>query len=186
MLTLASNPVKVPTFALEPQTKILGLCPEAREVVQALAGFSVFGLLIFPHSKETLGMRTANRHHVSASNVFNQSQKEGWVMGKAPWQQVTDNHTARKGAVESGSWRKPERKVCAPRYLIEPRGYENRASRMASDATLYGGMVFQEIQHETRLRTELLQVMQCRKLSPNVSARLNTGQSETQVERGIV
>ena len=55
MLTQPATSVKVPTFALEPQTQILGFRPEAREVVQALAGFSVFGLLTFPHSTSTAG-----------------------------------------------------------------------------------------------------------------------------------
>jgi len=42
MLTLAADSGFLTTFALEPQTQILGFRPEARKVVQALAGFSVF------------------------------------------------------------------------------------------------------------------------------------------------
>ena len=42
MLTRKDTFAKVPTFALEPLIQILGLRPEARKVVQALASFSVY------------------------------------------------------------------------------------------------------------------------------------------------
>ena len=185
MLTTSARSEKRAMFALEPQTQILGLCPEAREVVQALAGFSVFGLLIFPHSLETHGMRTANRHHVSASNVFKTVSVRRVGYGESS---IAASDRQPDGSYGSSRIRELTKvrtqSPCAP-LPDWPRGTK----------TALG--VWRVIRTERRKgfsrnttwdspEDRLSKVIQCRKLSPNVSARLNTGQSETQVERGIV
>ena len=187
MLTQPATFAKVPTFATQPQTKILALARGSKPVMRLrlIAGFSVFGLLIFPHSLKTLGMRAANRHHVSASNVFETVSVRRVGHGESS---VAASDRQPDGSYGSSRIRELQKcrtqSVCAP-LPDWPRGTKTALS------------VWRVIRSERRkgfsrnttwdsLKDRLSQVIQCRKLSPNVSARMNTGQSETQVERGIV
>ena len=189
MLTQPATFAKVPTFAVQLQTKIsnAGTCscfePVAIGPLRAL--FCPDGFSSSIAQLRTGAERAANRHHVSASNVFETVSVRRVGHGESS---VAASDRQPDGSYGSSRIRELEKSrtqsPCAP-LPDWPRGTKTALS------------VWRVIRSERRkgfsrnttwdsIKDRLSQVIQCRKLSPNVSARMNTGQSETQVERGIV